>query len=110
MMVTQLQNQDPTEPTKNEALLAQMSQIGQLQSSQDLQTSLKSLLLQNNLGAAGNMIGKSVEGLDNLGAKSTGTVTSVRVQSGNVVLELDSGKQMELAKLTQIAGSTVPAN
>jgi len=32
------------------------------------------------------------------------------VQSGNVVLELDSGKQMELAKLTQIAGSTVPAN
>jgi len=110
MMVTQLQNQDPTEPTKNEALLAQMSQIGQLQSSQDLQTSLKSLLLQNNLGAAGNMIGKTVEGLDNLGAKSTGTVTSVRVQSGNVVLELDSGKQMELAKLTQIAGSTVPAN
>ena len=33
MMITQLQNQDPMEPAKNEELLAQMSQIGQLQSS-----------------------------------------------------------------------------
>ena len=32
MMITQLQNQDPLEPAKNEELLAQMSQIGQLQS------------------------------------------------------------------------------
>ena len=44
MMVTQLQNQDPTDPVKNQDLLAQMSQIGQLQSSQDLQTSLKGLV------------------------------------------------------------------
>ena len=36
MMVTQLQNQDPLEPAKNEQLLSQMSQIGQLQSQQEL--------------------------------------------------------------------------
>ena len=53
MMITQLQNQDPMEPAKNEELLAQMSQIGQLESSTQLQDSLKSLVLQNNIGAAG---------------------------------------------------------
>src|SRR4051812_42152152 len=46
MMVTQLQNQDPMEPAKNSELLAQMSQIGQLQSSTSLNESLKSMVLQ----------------------------------------------------------------
>ena len=32
MMITQLQNQDPMQPADNNQLLAQMSQIGQLQS------------------------------------------------------------------------------
>ena len=40
MMVTQLQHQDPLEPAKNQELLAQMSQIGQLQSQTLLQTDL----------------------------------------------------------------------
>ncbi|MEO0660669.1 MAG: flagellar hook capping FlgD N-terminal domain-containing protein, partial [Planctomycetota bacterium] len=53
LLVTQLQNQDPTEPAKNEQLLAQMSQIGQLQSSTELQKSLETMTLQSNLGAAG---------------------------------------------------------
>ena len=53
MMITQLQNQDPLEPAKNQELLAQMSQIGQLQSSTQLQDSLKGLVLQNSLGRRG---------------------------------------------------------
>ena len=64
MMVTQLQNQDPTDPEKNSELLAQMSQIGQLQTATELQDSMKSLVLQNSLGAAGNLIGKMVQGPD----------------------------------------------
>jgi len=105
LMVQQLQSQDPLEPASNEQLLSQLSQIGQLQSSQDLQASLKSLVLQNNLGAAGNMMGKVVKGLDEAGAVSSGTVTSVRVQNGNVLLELDSGKQLQLARVTEIANA-----
>src|SRR5947208_3096796 len=80
MMVTQLQNQDPLEPAKNDQLLAQMSQIGQLQSSTDLQASLKGLVLQNSLGAAGNLIGKNVQGLDDQNNDARGVVNSVRVQ------------------------------
>jgi flagellar basal-body rod modification protein FlgD len=109
MMVTQLQNQDPMEPAKNEALLAQMSQIGQLQSSQTLQESLRTLVLQNNLGAAGNMIGKVVKGLDTQGEEVTGLVNSVRVERDSIFLELDNGKRLDMSRVIQIAPGRSPA-
>ena len=108
MMITQLQNQDPLQPAKNEELLAQMSQIGQLQSSTQLQDSLKSLVLQNNIGAAGNLIGKMVHGLEEDGAPLSGLVNSVHVIDGNVSLELDTGKTLAMDHVTSIA--TAPAN
>ena len=107
MMITQLQNQDPLEPAKNQELLAQMSQIGQLQSQTLLQESLQGLVLQQNLGAAGNLIGKVVEGVDDAGEQARGLVTSVRVEDKQVLLELDNGKRLSLGKVTQIA--TAPA-
>src|SRR5947208_11738662 len=64
MMITQLQNQDPMEPAKNQELLAQMSQIGQLETSTQLQSSLKSVTLQAQIGSASALIGKSVQGID----------------------------------------------
>jgi flagellar basal-body rod modification protein FlgD len=103
MMVTQLQNQDPLEPAKNDQLLAQMSQIGQLQSSTQLQDSLKGLVIQNQIGAAGNLIGKSVQGLDDQNADVHGMVNSVRVQQDSVYLELDNGKSLSLSRVTNIA-------
>jgi flagellar basal-body rod modification protein FlgD len=105
MMITQLQNQDPLEPAKNEQLLAQMSQIGQLEASQSLQDSLKTLVLQNNLGSAGNLIGKMVEGQTSGGEPIDGLVTSVRVEGDDVVLELDSGQKLELTRVTSIAAA-----
>lgn len=107
MMITQLQNQDPLEPAKNQELLAQMSQIGQLQSTTTLQDSLKGIVLQNSLGSAGNLIGKMVEGMDQNGEKLNGLVTSVRVQDDSVYLELDSGKTVDLSKVTAITTPTV---
>lgn len=107
MMITQLQNQDPMEPAKNEQLLAQMSQIGQLQSSTQLQESLKTLVLQNNIGAAGNMIGKTVHGLDERGEDVNGVVTSVRVESDQVSLELDNGKTLSMSRVVSISPTPV---
>ena len=107
MMITQLQHQDPLEPAKNQELLAQMSQIGQLQSQTLLQESLQGLVLQQNLGAAGNLIGKVVDGVDDAGEQARGLVTSVRVQDKQVLLELDNGKRLSLGKVTGIA--TAPA-
>ena len=114
MMVTQLQNQDPMEPAKNEELLAQMSQIGQLQSATDLQSSLKSMVMQNNISSAGNLIGKKIQGIDENGDPVEGLVNSVRVEKDKgVFLELDNGKTLPVDYVTNIApvagGSTTTA-
>jgi flagellar basal-body rod modification protein FlgD len=102
MMVTQLQNQDPMEPAKNQELLAQMSQIGQLQSSTSLQETLKGMVQQNQIGAAAGLIGKSVNGLDANDDPITGVVTSVKVEGDKVNLELDNGQALSLSRLTSI--------
>jgi flagellar basal-body rod modification protein FlgD len=106
MMITQLQNQDPMEPAKNQELLAQMSQIGQLQSATSLQQSLQGLVQQNQIGAAAGLIGKTVQGLDDNDDPVTGTVTSVSVGKDSVNLELDNGTKLPLTKVTTIAPAT----
>jgi flagellar basal-body rod modification protein FlgD len=103
MMLTQLQNQDPLEPAKNQELLAQMSQIGQLQTATQLQDTLKGLALQNQLGSAGNLIGKLVQGLDANNDDVVGLVDSVRVEGNEVFLELDNGKTLSMRNVIAIA-------
>jgi hypothetical protein len=68
-----------------------------------MQDSLKGLVLQNSLGAAGNLIGKVVEGLDDNGEAMDGLVTAVRVEKEEVMLELDNGKSLKLARVTSIS-------
>jgi flagellar hook assembly protein FlgD len=82
-----------------------MSQIGQLQSSTSLNESLKSMVLQNQIGSAGNLIGKNVEGLDDQNATVRGVVNSVKVESGAVHLELDNGKRLSLDRVTTVAAA-----
>jgi flagellar basal-body rod modification protein FlgD len=105
MMITQLQNQDPMETAKNQELLAQMSQIGQLQSATTLQDSLKGMVLQNQIGSASSLIGKTVQGLDSQDDPVTGVVNSVKVANDGVSLELDNGKSLMLSRVTQISPS-----
>ncbi len=103
MMITQLEHQDPMKPTTNSELLAQMSQIGQLQSSDSLQTSLQTFGLQTSISSASSMIGKTVEGLDQFNKPIAGVVTSVKVSSGSVALELDNGNNLDLASVRSIS-------
>ena len=103
MMVQQLQNQDPLNPTSSQDLLAQMSQIGQLQSSTTLQTTLQNFGNQTALSSASSMIGKSVTGTDANSNPLSGVVTSVQVAGGNVSMELDNGTTMPLGNVTAIS-------
>lgn len=63
LFTTQLKNQDPTDPVKNEAFVAQLAQFSQLEASVAMKTSMESLVssMSNDrmLGAA-SLIGKSV--------------------------------------------------
>src|SRR4051812_26397599 len=102
MMVTQLQQQDPMEPASNDQLLAQMSQISQLQSNTDLTTSLKGMVQQNQIGSAAALIGKTVQGMDDQNNAITGQVTSVQVTSDGAKLQLDNGQLLPMTRVTSI--------
>jgi flagellar hook assembly protein FlgD len=62
--------------------------------------------LQNQIGSAGNLIGKNVAGVDDQNNVIKGVVNSVKVQSDGVQLELDNGQSLPLAKVTDIAAAS----
>jgi flagellar basal-body rod modification protein FlgD len=105
-MVTQLKNQDPTQPASSSDLLSQMSEIGQLESSTQLQTTMTSVTLQTQVGSASALIGKSVTGIDASNNTVTGNVNSVSVAGGTVSLNLDSGDTMSLSQLSSVNSAT----
>ncbi|MCG3180667.1 MAG: hypothetical protein BIFFINMI_03030 [Phycisphaerae bacterium] len=102
LLITQLKNQDPFEPMKNQELLQQMSAIRGLQSNLDLESTLKTITLQQQISSAGALIGKVVTGLNSTLDKVTGTVTSVAVESGSVYLDLDNGQRVGLDDVTRV--------
>jgi flagellar basal-body rod modification protein FlgD len=102
LLITQLKNQDPTQPMSNSELLQQVSEIGQLQSQNQLQTSLQGLVMQNQISSASNLIGKHVTGNDASSNPADGIVTSISVANNSVNLNLDSGQTLPIANVTQI--------
>jgi flagellar basal-body rod modification protein FlgD len=111
LMVTQLENQDPTQPVSNEDLLSQMSNIGQLEASTQMTSTMQSMQLQLNLGSSSSLIGKSVTGIDSNNNNASGVVSSVQVAGGNVTLQLDSGDTLPLTGVESIApDSTTPTS
>ena len=103
LLITQLQNQDPTQPMKNEELLQQVTQIGTLQSQNSLQDTMKKLVLQNQIGSAAGLIGKTVVGVNESGEQVGGLVTSIRVEDDQVKLELDNGQALPLNNVNTVA-------
>jgi len=87
LFTTQLTNQDPTDPVKNEAFVAQLAQFSQLEATTAMKTSMESMVSTMSgdrmLGAA-SLIGKTVSVPD-----GPVTVTDTTVSQG--VINLPSG-------------------
>lgn len=62
LLITELQNQDPTEPLGNEQLLAQLSSMRELQSNIELSDTLTEITTGQSLTQAAGLIGKEIEG------------------------------------------------
>jgi len=102
MLVAELKNQDPMEPMKNSDMLQQISQIRAISANDQLTTTLQSVLLGQNVATAGNLISRSVTGLDSNGQRVTGTVSSVSIANGGAVLNVGSST-IDLKNVTQIS-------
>jgi len=104
VMLAELSNQDPFEPTDSAALMEQMSSLRNIETQLGLQEKLESLVLQNQVTSAGGLIGRTVTGLDASNDSVSGMVTSVQVTGDTARLELDSGASLAVDRVTRIGG------
>src|SRR3982751_196340 len=72
MLLTELQNQDPLSPMDASQMLTQIGQITQVGSTQQLTSTLDSVLLGQNVNNATSLIGKMITGIGDDGKDVTG--------------------------------------
>ena len=104
LLITQLTNQDPFEPTGNEELLEQISSIRDIELSTALAESLRVLVGQERFGSASALIGQYVTSLpDDNGVIEAGIVAGVRFDGdGRPILQLSSGSEISLERVGSV--------
>ncbi len=102
LLIAQLQNQDPSEPTSNEDLLNQISAMRSLQSNLDLGDTLQSITANQQLSTAATFIGKTVTGLDANNASVTGLVTRAFVRDSKTFVEVDNSTELEISSVSSV--------
>lgn len=106
IMMEEMSNQDPLNPSDTSKLMEQISTLRSIQSQMDLQSSLEDLVTQNQITTASSLIGKTVAGLNDSNDQISGLVTSITVSDGKAILQLDTGNTLQLSKVTQVANQT----
>ena len=102
LIITDLLNQDPLNPTDNQKLLEQISLIRDIEMRNEMTTSLRSLIEQQRFGSAATLLGQFVEGNEAAGF-ATGVVAGVRFDAqGAAILMLDGGAEMPLSSLLTV--------
>ena len=101
LLVTQMQNQDPTSPMDSSQMVSQLAQISQVQATQNLQTSLSSLVSQiqsSQVADSSGLIGKTATVPSSAATLSDGSLTgAVNVATSNApvsvqITDPNSGK------------------
>ena len=120
IMITELTNQDPFEPIKNQDLLAQMSGIQQIQASQEMTETftgisnnfnsllehLNTFLGREQISIASGAVGQTVLGVNEAGQTIAGRVQAVTIEGQDVYLELDTGDRIHFNDIDRLGGAT----
>jgi flagellar basal-body rod modification protein FlgD len=102
LLVAQLQNQDPLQPTDNSQLVQQMSQFTTLSATLQLTSNFSSLLTLQGLTQGSSLIGKTITySTGNPPASHQGRVDSVAFQNGNVQLVVN-GTNVNLNQIQSV--------
>lgn len=113
LLIAQMKNQNPLEPTKNEDMIAQLAQFSTLEEMKGVNENLVALavlqqgnaLLEQVTGSSA-LIGKDVSWTNDEGVESSGVVDSVRVIDGQAVLNVNGTD----VPLTWVSGVSLASN
>lgn len=102
IIFTELANQDPLAPNDSGALLQQLNSIRSIESDLQLIEQLKSLVTENQLAAASNLIGKHVTGLTVNSDAVEGDVVAISREGDSVSIKLDNGYEIPFESIDTI--------
>lgn len=104
LLITQITNQDPLEPTGNQELLDQISSIREIELSTAMSSTMQALSVQQQYAAASALIGRYVTGpVSEDGAQISGPVVGARFdQNGGAILQLSTGDELPLEQVTGV--------
>jgi flagellar basal-body rod modification protein FlgD len=108
MLMTELQNQDPTNPVDSTTMLAQQAQFESLSQMQDLNTNLTALIDMQSVSQATSLINQTIVGTTSSGTAITGPVVGIQFDNGTAVLQVNangnsaSTTPVQLANVTEI--------
>ncbi len=93
LMVAQLRNQDPLNPTDSTEYMSQIAQFSSVEQGINTNAKLDQLLVNSNISQASTMIGLSLTSAD---GSVSGIVTSVRIDSTGSTAILNNGKEVRI--------------
>ncbi|MBA2125931.1 flagellar basal body rod modification protein [Hyphomicrobium methylovorum] len=99
LMVAQLQNQDPLNPTDSTEYMSQIAQFSNVEQAINTNSKLGQLLINSNISQASTLVGHTMMSAD---GSVSGIVTSVRIDSNGSTAILTDGKEIPI-----VAGVTV---
>ena len=109
MLITQLKNQDPLNPTNSDQILQQVSEIDNIEATTNLSSSLNSVATDQGFQAASGLIGMQVTGVDSSGNPVSGTVDRASFANGSASLNVGS-QTMPLSGISSISSAGASAN
>jgi flagellar basal-body rod modification protein FlgD len=101
LLITELQNQDPLNPTDNDKILEQISQIRSIESTTQLGQTLDAVTTGQNLASASALIDRQISALADDGSDVTGKVDRVSIANGIPKL-IVGDKTVSLSNLREI--------
>ncbi|MDM5332729.1 flagellar hook assembly protein FlgD [Ureibacillus composti] len=124
ILITQLQNQDPTQPMDDKQFISQMAQFSSLEQMQNVASGIKDLLesqQQSQLMNYTSFIGKEVKWLEMTEDKEgnstvnegTGVINELKFVDGQPVFILEDGKEITPGNISSIlnkSSSTISEN
>lgn len=102
LLLAQMQNQDPLEPTASSDYVAQLATFSQVEQSMQTNDKLAELLASSLISQAGSLIGQQITSAD---GSVSGEVVSARVESGGLVAVLQNGGEVRIGPGVVIGGS-----
>lgn len=93
LLVAQLKNQDPTNPTDATTFVSQLASFSAVEQQVNTNSKLDALLTQTELSQAGSVIGLTATSSD---GSVSGTIASVQITSSGSVVTLTNGKTLTL--------------